>query len=143
MPEIREEIIGFLIAFVSGAIVRLCYHCISCFRANFRHHLLLVEIEDMLYWIATAVYLFVQIYYTSDGVLRWFFALGVVIGTVISTLFVRKMKKMSKKRTLGDEYRDFIAGKTDGGYFTGVKSSQKIEVQLRGNTPYFAKGGRK
>ena len=25
-------------------------------------------------------------------------------------------------------------------YFTGVKSSQKIEVQLRGNTPYFAKG---
>jgi surface protein len=28
-------------------------------------------------------------------------------------------------------------------YFTGVKSSQKIEVQLRGNTPYFAKGGRK
>ena len=31
----------------------------------------------------------------------------------------------------------------DIGYFTGVKSSQKIEVQLRGNTPYFAKGGRK
>ena len=28
-------------------------------------------------------------------------------------------------------------------YFTGVKSSQKIEVQLRGNTPYFAKRGRK
>ena len=28
-------------------------------------------------------------------------------------------------------------------YFTGVKSSQKIEVQLRGDTPYFAKGGRK
>ena len=27
-------------------------------------------------------------------------------------------------------------------YFTGVKSSQKIEVQLRGNSPLFGKGGR-
>ena len=27
-------------------------------------------------------------------------------------------------------------------YFTGVKSSQKIEIQLRGNSPLFGKGGR-
>lgn len=105
MPEIREEIIGFFIAFVSGAVVRLCYHCISCFRANFRHHLLLVEIEDMLYWITTAIYLFVQIYYTSNGVVRWYFALGVVFGVLVSTVFLREIKKMLKK------IYDFHSGK--------------------------------
>ena len=36
-----------------------------------------------------------------------------------------KKSMSNKKRTLGDEYRDFIAGKIDGGYFTGIKRTIK------------------
>lgn len=97
MPGIREEIISFLIAIISGSIIRLCYQCISCFRGIVKHKLLLIEIEDILFWIGTAVYLFVQIYYTSNGSIRWYFVLGVVFGVLLSTAFLRKMKKVLKK----------------------------------------------
>jgi len=97
MPEIREEIVMFLAAIVSGMVVRLVYQCIECIRKIYRHRLLYIEIEDFLYWVGTAIYLFVQIYHTSYGVVRWNFVLGIVIGAVISTFFIRKIKKVLKK----------------------------------------------
>ena len=97
MPGIREEIIVFFIAVIAGCVIRLCYEGISCLRNIFRHKLYLIEIEDIIYWIGTAIYLFVQIYYTSDGRIRWFFVLGVVLGVIVSTFFIQKMKKVLKK----------------------------------------------
>ena len=97
MESIRGELVAFATSIFTGMILRLAYQCLSCLRRVVRHRKIVVEIEDIVYWIAASIYLFVQIYYTSNGVLRWFFALGVVIGTVISTLFIRKTKKMSKK----------------------------------------------
>lgn len=106
MPEIREEVIMFLVAVVSGMVIRFVYQCIECIRTLHKHKLLYVEIEDFLYWIGTALYLFVQIYHTSYGVVRWDFVLGVVIGAVFSTFLIRKMKKMLKKIS------DFHSGKS-------------------------------
>lgn len=97
MMEIKEELLMFLTAIVSGMIVRLVYHCIECIRMIYRHKLLYIELEDLLYWIGTAIYLFVQIYHTSYGSVRWSFVLGVVIGVGISTIFIRKIKKTLKK----------------------------------------------
>ena len=97
MRSIKEELLMFLIAIVSGMIVRLVYHCIECIRTLHKHKLLYIEIEDFLYWIGTAIYLFVQIYHTSYGVVSWYFVLGIVIGVAISTIFIRKMKKRLKK----------------------------------------------
>lgn len=57
----------------------------------------MIEIEDLIFWIGTAIYLFVQIYHTSNGSIRWYFALGVVSGVLFATIFLRKMKKMLKK----------------------------------------------
>ena len=59
--------------------------------------MIVIELEDLLFWIGTAVYVFVQIYHTSSGVVRWHFILGVVLGTLVATVFLRKMKKMLKK----------------------------------------------
>ena len=97
MPEIREEIIAFLVAIVSGMIVRLVYQCIECIRKICKHRSVYIEIEDFLYWIGTAIYLFVQIYHTSSGSVRWNFVLGVVIGVIISTIFIRKTQENLKK----------------------------------------------
>ena len=56
-----------------------------------------IEIEDFLYWIATAIYLFVQIYHTSNGSIRWYFVLGVVLGVAVSTFLWKRIEKMLKK----------------------------------------------
>lgn len=97
MMEIREEVCVFLTALVSGAVLRTAYYCIVCLRDIVRHKPVMTEAEDILYWLGGAFYLFVQIYHTSDGGIRWYFVLGVVIGAFLTSWISRKIKKVYKK----------------------------------------------
>lgn len=49
MMEVKEELIIFLLAVVSGGIVRLSYRFLHCVRQIVRHNLLAIEIEDFLF----------------------------------------------------------------------------------------------
>ena len=97
MPGLKEELMVFVMAVISGAIVRLAYRCIACFRNIIRHNLAAIGIEDLIFWIGSAIYIFVQIYHTSDGSIRWHFVLGVVLGAVLMTVFLRQLEKVYKK----------------------------------------------
>ena len=97
MPGIREEMMVFLAAVVSGAIVRLVYQCIRCFRRIVSHTLAAIGAEDLIFWLGSAVYLFVQIYHTSDGSIRWYFVLGVVLGVAFMWVFLDREEKLFKK----------------------------------------------
>ena len=97
MPQIGAEVAGFLLAVIAGGVARLLYQSLVCFRELVRHSYLAMGIEDILYWMGAAVYFFVQIYHTSDGVIRWYFILGVVLGAVFASVFFGWMKKLHKK----------------------------------------------
>lgn len=97
MPGIREEFIVFVMAILAGCIIRLIYRFISCIRQMIKHKKAVIEAEDLIYWVGIAIYLFVQIYYTSDGSIRWYFVLGVVIGAVLSSILIKKLEKLHKK----------------------------------------------
>ena len=97
MTGIQEEFMVFLAAVLSGGIIRLVYRCISCFRQIVRHNLTVIGIEDLIFWIGTAVYVFVQIYHTTSGSIRWHFVLGVVVGALFMTGFLRQEEKVYKK----------------------------------------------
>ena len=58
---IGKELFIFLLAVLAGAIVRLAYRCISCLREVVHHAHWVIELEDLIYWIGTAIFLFVQI----------------------------------------------------------------------------------
>lgn len=105
MFSIHEEMTAFLMAVISGVIVRMFYQCITCFRKLIKHNHFAIEIEDFIFWIGSAVYVFVQIYHTTNGGVRWYFVLGIVIGALIATVFLRKWEKVMKK------IYDFHAGK--------------------------------
>ena len=109
MPGIHEEMMVFLIAVVSGAIVRLVYQCIRCFRRIVVHDLAAVSVEDMIFWLGSAVYLFVQIYHTSDGSIRWYFILGVALGVVFMWVFLNEEEKLFKK-IYGHKEKDLRKG---------------------------------
>lgn len=97
MAGIKSEVYIFLMSIMTGMIVRLMYRCISCFRQIIKHSLVVIEIEDLIYWLGTAIYIFVQIYHTSSGMIRWYSTLGLVLGAVIMTCFLKKCEKMYKK----------------------------------------------
>ena len=44
---------------------------------------ILVNVEDAVYWICMAWYLFEQIYHVSNGVIRWYFVVGIIVGAAV------------------------------------------------------------
>ena len=83
MSGLKTECMLFVQAVFSGIFVYWVYFCIRKLRRVVPHNLIAISIEDFLFWMATSIYLFVQIYYTSNGSIRGHFVLGVVLGVVI------------------------------------------------------------
>lgn len=94
----------FLQALLSGMVVYSGYYCIRKLRQIIEHNLLAISIEDILFWISVAIYVFVQIYHTSNGSIRWYFVLGVVFGALFLFVVERKIKKITKKDKIHGKY---------------------------------------
>ncbi len=93
MPEIQGELIIFLVSVVTGIMLRLIYRSIGIFRQLVEHSLIFIGVEDLIFWVGAALYVFVQIYHTSDGSIRWYFILGLVFGTLFCEAVLRRLKK--------------------------------------------------
>ena len=91
MLGIGDEISIFLQALLAGNIVLLV------FRRLIKHDLFFVSLEDFFFWVWAGLYLFVKIYDTSDGSIRWFFTIGVVVGGVCSFFVLHFLSEMGKK----------------------------------------------
>lgn len=94
MPGIRAEGINFFEALLAGMIVYSSYTCIRLFRRNVSHSLAAIAAEDLVFWLGTAVYLFVRIYHTSDGSIRWHFVVGAALGVIVCYYIGRIFKKL-------------------------------------------------
>ncbi len=90
---IEKELSVFLQAALAGNLVYLIYCAICVFRRIIKHNLFWVSLEDFVYWIGTGLYLFIQIYRTSNGVIRWYFVTGVLAGGLITHWLIRKFAK--------------------------------------------------
>jgi len=98
MTGLKSEWMSFVQAVSSGIFVYWMYFCVRKLRRIIPHNLIAVSIEDGVFWLATSIYLFVQIYYTSNGSIRWHFVLGVVFGTVITWFAQRNIDKKCRKK---------------------------------------------
>ena len=87
MPQIREEVVIFLAALLTGMIVRLVYIGLNVFRQIVRHNLRIMESEDLI---------FVQNYHTNNGSMRWYCILGVVGGAILISILYTHLKKVQK-----------------------------------------------
>ena len=72
MSGIGTEIRVFCYAILTGVLIVAVYLWIRVLRRLVAHRLWLINLEDACYWAGISVYTFVQIYHTSDGVLRWY-----------------------------------------------------------------------
>lgn len=97
MMGIEKEMLIFLTAFLTGLFLRVAYRCLECLRDLVKHSMLAVGLEDLFYWIFAELYVFVQIYHTSSGSIRWYYVLGIVVGASLMSRFFRKLQKLCKK----------------------------------------------
>ena len=101
------EGLSFLEALLTGMTVCCAYACLCLLRRAVRHTPAAIAAEDLLFWPGAAVYVFVQIHHTTNGSIRWYFILGVVVGAVFTSFLFRWMKKIHKK-IYGERHKEFM-----------------------------------
>ena len=106
MLGIGKEAIIFLYAGLSGIVILSSYQILRLFRGLIRHHIIVINLEDLCYWLAVSVYLFRQMYMTTYGSVRWFFVLGVVCGIILANFVINLTKKMYGKMKKSLEKKD-------------------------------------
>lgn len=97
MLDLERELAIFVHAVLMGIIILAFYCCFETLRHLFPHKAWMIHIEDISYWCIVSVYLFVQIYHTNNGKIRWFSALGLVLGVVFAWKMFSILKKIAKK----------------------------------------------
>lgn len=104
MFEVGKEFFVFVYAILSGMFLMLLYQFLQLLRCLIFHKLWIVNLEDIAFWIFTSFYLFLQMYKTTNGSIRWFFALGIVLGVGIAwysfnliSKYIRTHKHIAKE----------------------------------------------
>ena len=90
---IGKELSVFLQAVLAGNLIYLVYALIRVMRRLWKHNLFFVSLEDLIFWIGTGIYLFVRIYQTSDGIIRWYFVIGVLLGGILTHFIISQISK--------------------------------------------------
>ena len=97
MLGIEQELVVCLHARLNGIFGFALYSSLKVIRELIPHKNWIMQVEDFFYWIFMGGYLFVQIYHTNNGKVRWYSILGVVFGCVFLWKTFQILKKIWKK----------------------------------------------
>lgn len=90
---IEREAAIFLVALLDGIIVTLVYQVIRIFRRIVIHNHFWISLEDIVFWLFAAIYIFTEIVRVCAGSIRWYFVLGVLGGCMTSCVGIQKLLK--------------------------------------------------
>ena len=85
-----------------GVLITIAYDILRICRRCVRHSRFLVSLEDFLFWVICAIFIFLVLYQENNGILRWYCIGGALIGMflygkLISPYFVLVMSTICKK----------------------------------------------
>lgn len=89
--EIIKEADVLVISLIMGMLLLLIYDQIRIFRRLIPHGTVWVGIEDLLFWIASAVALSAMLYRENSGYIRGFIIGGVVVGMLVYNLLLSRL----------------------------------------------------
>ena len=98
MLNIKNELLVFFCACLTGVNVRAGYEILIFLRKMIIHNNPVKGIEDLFYWIFMSAYIFSQIYATTYGSIRWYFLLGLVFGVAVIQKLISSGEKIHKKQ---------------------------------------------
>ncbi len=80
---IRQETAVFLIFILHGAALTFLYDLLRALRRCFRHGLVILSIEDFLFWLLAGFLTFYLAFQKNDGIIRDYAAAGILIGFLL------------------------------------------------------------
>ena len=81
-PGISRELQFFFLAVLRGVLILVLYDLLRIFRRIWPHGVWAVALEDILYWIVTALLVFQLLYRENDGAVWGYALLAVACGMV-------------------------------------------------------------
>lgn len=68
---------------VAGICITVVYDVVRIFRRVCRHNTFWIAVEDLIFWMGAAIFLFYVLYKTNNGVIRWFSVVGAAVGMLV------------------------------------------------------------
>lgn len=87
---INLEVQFFLASIICGILLLVVYDCLRIIRRIIPHKAFLVALEDILFWVAASIVIFIMIYERNNGTIRGFAILGILLGMVIYNQLLSK-----------------------------------------------------
>ncbi|MDF2485786.1 MAG: hypothetical protein K0R46_1954 [Herbinix sp.] len=80
---ITVELQFFLISILWGAILLVVYDILRIVRRLIKHGVVMIAIEDLIFWLAAGFFIFSMIYRENNGIIRGFSMIGMLLGLVL------------------------------------------------------------
>lgn len=80
---IRQETVVFLLSVLHGILLTFGYDLIRAWRRAFRHGIVILSVEDVLFWLIAAAGTFLLSFFETGGVIRGYVAAGIVLGIIL------------------------------------------------------------
>lgn len=92
MPiSVNNQAYIFLCSILAGAIIAFIYDAFRIKRKAVKTVGLLVQLEDILFWVLVAVVMLTTVYYSNEGELRGYIFLGALLGIIFYSLLLSKL----------------------------------------------------
>jgi spore cortex biosynthesis protein YabQ len=88
--SVSSQVYVFFCTVIGGMAIALVYDFFRIFRKAVKTGGFVTYIQDLIYWIVTAVIMFLTFYYSNDGELRVYLFIGAFIGVVMYSLLLSK-----------------------------------------------------
>lgn len=81
--EMKQEWGFFFSSILYGAEIMAVYDFIRAARRTWKHGKILIAAEDLIFWLASGIFLFTRLYLWNHGILRWYFFAGLLGGILL------------------------------------------------------------
>ena len=119
---VTRELILLACSIWQGAVLGFWYDLLKTARKLIRHSHAAVSAEDLCYWIAAALYLFVRIYGENSGILRGYLFGGILGGAALYHASSGTSGKGNQKSRANPRFSRKMAGKKY------EKTEKKVEI---------------
>ena len=87
---VNNQVYLFIIFVIDGFIVGLLFDFFRILRKSFNTKDFIIYIQDILFWIFTGILVLYTMYKYSDGELRFFMIIGIILGFMLYILTISK-----------------------------------------------------
>ena len=108
MIFIVDQVYTFMYAILGGALVAFLYDFLRIKRRTIKTSVTIVGLEDILYWLTAAVFLFIIVFKSNSGEMRGYIFIGNVIGVIFYESLFSKIIIDTSQRVINIIYKTLV-----------------------------------